>query len=74
MGNCMKRGKGALGFNAKILNKDNLEPPVELLQSEKTFFETFKISKTKFRKSGAIDVIKVISIAGRNEMVAKTFR
>lgn len=74
MGNCMNLGKRGIGFNAKILNKENLEPQIEMIESEKNFIESFKISKTKFRKSGTINVIKVISIVGKREMVAKIYK
>jgi hypothetical protein len=74
MGNCIKNLKGGVKFQSKILNKEELELPIENLKSKEKFIDTYKISKLKFRKSGYIDVLKVISFRGREESVAKIYR
>jgi hypothetical protein len=74
MGNCIRNLKGGVKFNSKILNKEELELPIENIKSKEKFIDSYKISKTRYRQSGNIDVFKVISIRNREENVAKIYR
>lgn len=70
----MKKLTGRVGFDSQILQKEDLEPAIELLNGGESFKDAYKLGKISYRTSGNINVIKCLSIKEREEKVAKIYR